>query len=422
MRNLFHSKHFLLLLVSLLAPMTVCASYDFQVDGLYYSVAWEKATVTSGDVKYKGDVTIPATVSHNGQTYTVCRIDNDAFYKCGELTSVTINGVIEWIGNRAFCECKQLRSINLPDGLLEIWAYAFANCESLKHISIPSSVRKIEENVFWNCKALETVEFGDATTDGDMLIGSSIFNGNVHEGCPSLRSVTYGKCVSSIGTSCFAYVGSLSSIVSYRVEPPKVAESTFKDYLNFALTDSIYENTTLYVPAEALPLYQAHDVWKKFYHIKPLGELTISIKYADNGVVKLRAEKGRSYEFVIEPADGWTVHTVTYNDEDVTSQLSAGGVFTTPVITESGILNVAFEKSASAVKSLSGSSQAKVTVIGGQLTVEHATEGELISVYTVDGKCVGTVTATGGTTSFPLTETNQVYIVKAGDKEVKIAF
>lgn len=420
MRNLFHSKHFLLLLVSLLAPMTVCASYDFQVDGLYYSVAWDKATVTGGDVKYKGDVTIPATVSHNGQTYTVYRIDNSAFYQCGELTSVTINGVIERIGNRAFCDCKQLQSINLPEGLSEIWAYAFENCESLGHIRIPSSVKEIEGNVFWNCKALESVEFGDGTSEGDMKIGDYIFGGR--EGCSSLKSVTYGKCVSKIGINNFTYVGSLSSIVSYREEPPSVDERTFKDYLNYAYTDSIYENTTLYVPAEALPLYKAHDVWKKFYHTKPLGELTISIKYADNGVVKLRAEKGQSYEFVIEPADGWTVHTVTYNDEDVTSQLSAGGVFTTPVITESGILNVAFEKSASAVKSVTESSQAKVTVTGGQLTIEHAAEGELISVYTVDGKFVGTVTATGGTASLPLTETNQVYIVKAGDKEVKIAF
>lgn len=420
MRNLFHSKHFLLLLVSLLAPMTVCASYDFQVDGLYYSVAWEKATVTSGDVKYKGNVTIPATVSHNGQTYTVYRIDNSAFYKCDELTSVTINGVIERIGNRAFCDCKKLRSINLPEGLLEIWAYAFGNCESLEHLSIPSSVKRIEGHVFENCKALETVEFGDATSEGDMEIGDYIFSGS--EGCPSLKSVTYGKCVSKIGLYNFTYVGSLSSIVSYREEPPSVDERTFKDYLNFAYTDSIYENTTLYVPTEALLLYQSHEVWKKFYHIKPLGELTISIKYADNGVVKLRAEKGRSYEFVIEPADGWVVHTVTYNDEDVTSQLSAGGVFTTPVITESGILNVAFEKSASAVKSVIGSSQAKVTVIGGQLTVEHATDGEIISVYTVDGKYVAAIKATGGTASLPLTEKNKVYIVKVGDKEVKIAF
>lgn len=408
------------MLVSLLSPMTVCASYDFQVDGLYYSVAWDKATVTSGDVKYKGDVTIPATVSHNGQTYTVYRIDNSAFYKCEELTSVTINTVIERIGNRAFCDCKQLQSINLPEGLLEIWAYAFDNCESLKHIRIPSSVKEIEGNVFWNCKALESVEFGDATSEGDMKIGDYTFNGR--EGCPSLKSVTYGNCVSKIDINSFANVGSLSSIVSYRVEPPTVYESTFKDYLNFAYTDSIYENTTLYVPAEALPLYKSHEVWKKFFHIKPLDELTISIKYADNGVVKLRAEKGQSYEFVIEPAEGWTIHSVTYNDEEVTSQLSADGVFTTPVVTESGILNVAFEKSASAVKSLTESSQAKVTVMGSQLVVNNAVEGELIPVYTVDGKHIATIKTTGGTASLPLTETNQVYIVKTGNKEIKIAF
>lgn len=418
MKNLFNSKTTLALLVAMLVPMAMYA-YDIKVGNIYYNTAWENATVTSGDIKYTGDVVIPATVTCDGKTYKVINIGNSAFRDCDELTSVTIKGVIEKIGDRAFAGCKLLKSINLPYGLTEIWTYAFESCESLKRISIPSSVTKIEGNVFWNCIALESVSFGNTNGEDDMRIYDYIFSGT--KGCPALRSVIYGNNVARIDLFNFRNVIALDSIVSYRMEPPMVDERTFKDYLNLQYTDSIYEHTTLYVRPEALAAYKAHEVWGKFFHIKSLeDELSLTVKYADNGVVKLMAEKGQSYELAIEPASGWKIHSVTYDGEDVTSQLSSGNIFKTPAVTKSCVLNVAFEQTGSAVQSLTARNPANVTVRNGQLVVDNIAKGTPIAVYTIDGKLRQAVKATGTSVKF-VVEPGQVYIVRTSGKVVKVA-
>ena len=417
MKTCFNYRQVMAALAGLFATVTASA-YDFQEGGVYYNIVYDNVTVTHGDVKYTGNVMIPATVYHDGKTYGVNRIDNSAFLDCNELTSVTINAVIEKIGDRAFAGCKQLATVNLPVGLKEIWTYAFSSCESLKCIAIPGSVQKIESYVFQDCMALESVTFGDADTDGDMRIGDYIFGGT--KGCPSLQSVIYGKAVSAIGLNNFFQAGSLESIVSYSNEPPTIDERTFKDYLRFAYNDSIYEHTTLYVPAEAMAAYQAHPVWKKFFHIKALDDISISISYADNGLVKLMAEKGRSYELVIEPAEGWNIHSVTYDGEDVTSLLSADYVFKTPAVTKSSLLNVAFEQTSAGVSSLKDGNRVKVTVMDGQLQVDGVESGELIEVYTVDGKHSASFIAAGNTARYSL-KSNQFYVVRVAGKVVKIA-
>ena len=48
--------------------------------------------------EYTGDVTIPATVTYNGKTYSVTSIDGLAFYECSSLTSVTIPNSVTSIG------------------------------------------------------------------------------------------------------------------------------------------------------------------------------------------------------------------------------------------------------------------------------------------------------------------------------------
>ena len=48
--------------------------------------------------KYSGDIVIPETISYNGKTYRVTGINEYAFYKCGNLSSVTLPGSLRSIG------------------------------------------------------------------------------------------------------------------------------------------------------------------------------------------------------------------------------------------------------------------------------------------------------------------------------------
>ena len=54
-------------------------------------------------------------------------------------------------------------------------------------------------------------------------------------------------------------------------------------------------------------------------------------------------KEGESQTVRLVPESGYTIHSVTYNGVDVTSQLSSDNVFVTPEITENAVLYVAYE-------------------------------------------------------------------------------
>ena len=68
-----------MLLALLLLPATA-AGYDFEVDGIYYNINGNEATVTRGPGYYSGDVTIPETVTYNRVTRAVTAIGDEAFW------------------------------------------------------------------------------------------------------------------------------------------------------------------------------------------------------------------------------------------------------------------------------------------------------------------------------------------------------
>ena len=107
---------------------------------IFYSWTDEDHTalevVSNGDGwKYGGDVVIPASVNHEGESYPVTRIGDQAFYECRELTSVTIPEGVTAIGNEAFGRCYELTSVIIPGSMKTIGEAAFQNCNKLNSIS-----------------------------------------------------------------------------------------------------------------------------------------------------------------------------------------------------------------------------------------------------------------------------------------------
>ena len=81
-------------------------------------------------------ITYPASKTDN--TYeipnSVTSIDNEAFYYCKSLASVTIPNSVTSIGNNAFYYCKSLASVTIPDSVTSIDFSAFGNCANLNFI------------------------------------------------------------------------------------------------------------------------------------------------------------------------------------------------------------------------------------------------------------------------------------------------
>ena len=97
----------------LLLSAATASAHDFKVNGIFYKKSGNNtASVTfKGDNygayanEYSGAVTIPATVTYSGKTYSVTSIGDSAFYGCRGLTSVVIPNSVTYIVSYAFYNC-----------------------------------------------------------------------------------------------------------------------------------------------------------------------------------------------------------------------------------------------------------------------------------------------------------------------------
>ncbi len=241
----------LLTLGALLALLTVSAS---AADTTFTQGDWEYS-LSSGTIsvsKYTGSassVTIPSSVTYDGQTYTIRTVGANCFEDNTKLQSVTIPAQITSIGNCAFKNCTFLSSVTINgdladcdssstsgyydagcsvfyntgtnadsftvtfgSGVTRIPAYLFATggdkseniYAHITSITIPSTVTEIGACAFNRCYDLQTAPIGNGVTS----IGEYAF-----ERCTSLKNVTIGTSVKSIGAYAFLDCTALTSIV-----------------------------------------------------------------------------------------------------------------------------------------------------------------------------------------------------------------
>ena len=102
--------------LALLATVSTWAQ-TFTADNLTYKVtdaAAKTVELTRYVTKPTGALTIPATVTYGGTTYSVTAIGKLAFNKCGGITSVTIPDGVTSIGGYAFSSGQALSSVTIP--------------------------------------------------------------------------------------------------------------------------------------------------------------------------------------------------------------------------------------------------------------------------------------------------------------------
>lgn len=135
---------------------------------------------------------IPSSVSYNDKTYAVTCIGASAFFRCEDLTSVTLPNTVSVISKWAFAGCTGLTSITIPELVTFIGDYAFWGCSGLTSVTIPESVTEIGANAFLNCNALLSI-----TIPESIIIGRSAFNGTAWynsqpDGVVYINRVLYG--------------------------------------------------------------------------------------------------------------------------------------------------------------------------------------------------------------------------------------
>ena len=239
----------ILLALAFIGSFTTADAYNFMVNGVYYNINGENATVTYIDYyeydngqnvygvnrynrknKYKGHVTIPETVTFDGMSYTVTSIDDYAFANCGSLTDVSIPNTISYIGSYGFYNCYSLKNISIPESVTILSDYIFTGCSDLEHLVIPNSITSIGYYTFTNCSGLKSI-----------VIGNSVCNINY----------AFGNC-SPTYLTCFA------------TTPP-------------SSSGGVNSAAILYVPFESVELYRTSSGWNYFTDVRGFGENYFSI-------------------------------------------------------------------------------------------------------------------------------------------------
>ena len=271
-------NHLLLLLMAFC--VSSASAHDFEVNGIYYNINGNEATVTYRGTyysqyvnEYTGFVVIPSTVTYNGTSYSVTSIGEYAFhycigltninipnsvttisdcaFYCTGLTSVTIPESVTSIGGAAFYGCSGLTSITIPNSVTTIGTYAFSN-SGLTSITIPNSVTSIGASTFSGCSSLTSVTIPNSITS----IGLSAF-----EGCSGLTSVNIPKSVTSIGSSAFYNCRGLNDVYSLIDDPSSISMGSDVFFRN----PNNYTSRTLHVPVGAVSAYQADTNWSRYF-------------------------------------------------------------------------------------------------------------------------------------------------------------
>lgn len=184
----------------------------------------------------------------------VVEIDEEAFFNCAELISVSMDDNVKSIGLSTFSGCSSIEEIHLSNSLLKIPSYLFESCTMLSKIELGNKIEDIDEYAF--------------------------------SGCTHLEKITLPSSLKSIGSDAFSYCSSLSEITAEGEIPPVCSKYTFYG-LDIA-------NIKLNVPASATQAYLSDEIWSQFDIIGVSGIMnatlsannTISV-YSLNGSVIL---------------------------------------------------------------------------------------------------------------------------------------
>ena len=156
---------FALVTMLLSFALSTVSAYDFEVDGLRYSITSLTdltCCLESVENSISGELVIPEKVKYLTKELTVTSFN---LRGGANITSVVIPESITSIGNFAFENCTNLQSIVLHDGITRIGEYAFEGCKELSAISIPPSVTYIGKGAFDYCYELKKVILEDGAKE-----------------------------------------------------------------------------------------------------------------------------------------------------------------------------------------------------------------------------------------------------------------
>ena len=170
------------------------------------------------------------------------------------------------VGMAAFKNSTSLQTVSLPAHVSVIENNAFENCSSLDNILLPESLIEIQDRAFAGCASLKTMTVPNTV----IRLGREVFRD-----CSGLQKVSLGYSMLHVGANCLYGCSAMDTVICHAVVPPLLYSSYVFKWMK--------TNAKLFVPKEAIELYQKSD-WGKYYswsEVLPLYDVSLSrILYA----------------------------------------------------------------------------------------------------------------------------------------------
>lgn len=415
---------------------------NIEIDGIYYSTneSGKTASVISGANKYSGEVIIPESITYNDTEYTVTSISSSAFKSCSGMNKLSVPNTISSILDGTFDDCSSLNELIICDGestltlnksqkgssgpynytyyplfyfcplkylylgrniyfnyvaetygksnyygpfnklsiekieisesVTEIHNHCFTGNKVMTEITMPNSVVSIGDYAFSECTGLTSVTIPNSVTE----IGKCAFYY-----CAGLTSVTIGNSVETIGASAFSGCNNLLDVKSFNPMPHNIDAGAF--------SSTTYTNAILIVPYNCNGLYSGRTGWGSFNTIieMEMPSIYLTIKLPESGIITHKEVYDEVAELSFKANDGWQINTISFNEDDVTSQLDDDGNYTTPVLTEDATLSVVFEKIPTGIEPLSMTNDIKVYAKDGFVEIVGADADSVVNIYDTMG-------------------------------------
>ena len=395
---------------------------------------------------------------------SVTSIGDYAFERCSCLESIIVesgnlnydsrdecNAIIEKSSNRLICGCM---NTIIPSSVEIIGVLAFVDCTSLKTINIPSGVKTIESNAFDGCTGLSSLNLNN----GLISIGGAAFRGceslssitipnsvrtiidYAFTSCSNITTIIIGKDIEKIGSGAFANCKELTDVYCNAQNVPEniclsLNSSNYGKLCTDAFEGSLIEYATLHVPSSSVNAYKAAEPWKSFKSIVSIesGETPETqkcekptISYVNGQLQMSCATEGVEYVTEITDAD-------VKKHYDATISLSATyniSVYATKALYENSETATAtlcwIDATPKTEGIVNGVAQIAARPIlvktdNGFITVEGVEDRTNVSVYTTDGKQVGSaISQNNAATIATSLQPDSIAIVKVGEKSVKV--
>lgn len=135
-------------------------------------------------------------------------IEEETFYNCKSLISITIPNGVASIGDRAFSWCTGLTSITIPNSVTSIGDSAFKGCAGLISLIVGNSVTSIGEDAFEGCTDMTSIVWNVFKYDN-----ASAYMAPFISICDNITSFTFGEKVEHIPAYLCYGMSQLTSIV-----------------------------------------------------------------------------------------------------------------------------------------------------------------------------------------------------------------